>query len=63
LYEESELAQAEGVLAAGGRGAYAAQLALKNEDAVLAAVLAAAGLQVTALRILKMTEHDWDEDL
>lgn len=51
------------MLAAGGRGAYAAQLALKNEDAVVAAVLAAAGLQVTALRILKMTEHDWDEDL
>jgi hypothetical protein len=51
------------VLASGGRRAYAAQLALKNEDAVLAAVLAAAGLKVEALRILKMTEHDWDEDL
>ena len=38
--------QAEAKLKAGGASAYASQLRLKNEDAVIAAVLAAAGLEV-----------------
>lgn len=54
LYEESALAQAEAKLAAGGAAAYAAKLKLKNEDAVIAAVLAALGLEVQCVRLLQM---------
>lgn len=56
LYEESSLAQAEAVLGSEGRGAYASKLALKNEDAVVAAVLAAAGLEVQVLRLLQIPD-------
>lgn len=56
LYEEDALAHNEAKLAAGGSNAYAAQLKLKNEDAVVAAVLAAAGLKVQCLRLLSFAE-------
>ena len=54
MYEETALAQAEAKLKAGGANAYAAKMRLKNEDAVVAAVMAAAGLKVECLRLLKM---------
>jgi hypothetical protein len=44
------------VLGSEGRGAYASKLALKNEDAVVAAVLAAAGLEVQVLRLLQIPD-------
>lgn len=59
LYEEDALAHTEAKLAAGGSSAYAAQLKLKNEDAVVAAVLSAAGLKVQCLRMLTFNEM-WD---
>ena len=52
LYEETQLAQAESKLKAGGAGAYVAKLKLKNEDAVVAAGFSACGLEVTCLRML-----------
>ena len=45
-YDEGQLAQTEAKLAAGGTSAHVSQLRLKREDAVIAAVLAAAGLKV-----------------
>jgi hypothetical protein len=60
LYEETALAQSEARLAQGGSKAYAANLKLKNEDAVVAAVLAAAGLEVQCLRLLKAEYVDDD---
>ncbi|KAK3285140.1 hypothetical protein CYMTET_7239 [Cymbomonas tetramitiformis] len=59
LYEESQLAQAESKLAAGGANAYASKLKLKNEDAVVAAVFAGAGLPVTCVRILSGEDLDY----
>lgn len=60
LYEETSLAQAEAKLKAGGSSAYAAKLKLKNEDAVVTAVLAAVGLQVHCLRLLQMEYMEED---
>jgi hypothetical protein len=61
LYEETALAQSEAKLAQGGTNAYAAKLKLKNEDAVVAAVLTAAGLEVNCVRLLKAEylEEEW----
>ena len=54
-YEEKALSQAEALLAAGGTKAYASKLSLKNEDAVIGATAAAAGLKVSCLRLLSHT--------
>jgi hypothetical protein len=60
LYEESALAATEAKLADGGASAYASKLKLKNEDAVVAAVLAASSLEVQCLRLLSMDRLDDD---
>jgi hypothetical protein len=62
LYEESQLSQAEAKLAAGGAAAYVSKLKLKNEDAVVAASLAAAGLKVGRCR-LKQAETQYESEL
>jgi hypothetical protein len=61
LYEETAIAQTEAKLSAGGANAYAAKLKLKNQDAVIAAVLAAVGLEVKCLRLMQMEYLDEDQ--
>jgi hypothetical protein len=57
-FERQGLAQNPEVVL--GSKAYATKQKLKNEDAVVAAVLAAAGLKVQCLRLLKAEYVDDD---
>ena len=52
--------QAESRLKSGGVKAYASKLHLKNEDAVVAAVMSAAGLPLTCVRTLNTDDRDYD---